>query len=645
MILEKLFKVVQKMSGENYDISSINLAKLFNKSTSNQYDKEAIIDQTYAKTQLDENRIDAEAKVIKDRGVYRVEASKELMDNSKNGKLMKAVLGISIVMCAWAVDLDSSVTYSLAPWATSHYQKHSEGLGALTTANGIIAAISKPVYAQICNTLSRPTTYVISVVLYTVGYIIVAASNTFSAYIVGLALGAAGTSGIRFINSLIAADLTVLKWRSLATAILSAPYIINTWYAGYIVQDLGTSNWRWGYGMFTIIMPVVVCPATYILIFSQQKAHKLIPEDDRALYEQLFSFRKNWKTFIWRLIIEADVLGLLLLGFGFALLLLPFSLQSGAKGGWNNPSMIAMMVIGGVLVIVFFLWEILLAPFPITPRRVLNRTVICCIVIDFFYQFAGMLPLQYLSSYVWIVQNWSNRDWTYYNNTLTVALCVFGLVAGVLYRVTHRYKVFQIFGVLLETVSQGFMINGTEARTDTLLLVWHSICSGAAGGFNVVASATALLAAVPHRDLAVAMSILSLWSLIGQSIGGAVSTAIWGLKMESEFRKYLPSSVSDEQVTGYFHSITAIREDFDWGSDERDGAIKAYKVICYYFFAIAAALQVIRFVAVMLQTNYYLGDTQNAVEFSDETQISNEVERRNVEKSNQNWYVALYDIW
>ena len=99
MILEKLFKVVQKMSDENYDISSINLAKLFNKSTSNQYDKEAIIDQTYAKTQLDENRIDAEAKVIKDRGVYRVEASKELMDNSKNGKLMKAVLGISIIIC------------------------------------------------------------------------------------------------------------------------------------------------------------------------------------------------------------------------------------------------------------------------------------------------------------------------------------------------------------------------------------------------------------------------------------------------------------------------------------------------------------------------------------------------------------------
>lgn len=633
------------MSIDNYKVRSTNLTSLVNKSIRNQYNKETVVEQTYAKNQPDENRIDAEAKVIKDRGVYRVEASKELMDNRRNGKVMKAILAISIIICSWAVDLDSSVTLNLAPWASSHYQKHSEGLGALTTAKGIITAISKPIYAQICNTISRPTTYVISVVLYTVGYIIVASSSTFSAYIVGLALGAAGSSGISFINGLIAADLTVLKWRSLATAILSAPYIINTWYAGYIVQDLGPKNWRWGYGMFTIIMPVVVCPATYILILSQRKAHDFIPESDRVLYDQQLSFKRNWKIFIWRLIIEADILGLLLLGFGFALLLLPFSLQSGAKGGWKNPSMIAMMVVGGFLIVLFFLWEVLWAPFPITPRRVLNRTVICCIVIDFFYQFAGMLPLQYLSSYVWIVQNWSNRDWTYYNNTLTMALCVIGLVAGVLYRVTHRYKIFQIFGVLLETISQSFMIKGREARTRTLPLVWHSICSGIAGGFNVVASATALLAAVPHRDLAVAMAILSLWSMIGQSIGGAVSTAIWGLKMQSEFRKYLPDSVTDEQISSYFQDITAIRTDFEWGSEERRGAIKAYKVICYYFFAVAAALQVIRFVAVMLQTNFYLGDTQNAVEFSDETQITNEAERKNIEKSKEKWYVALFDIW
>lgn len=633
------------MSDDSYERSLFNLTKLANKATSILSNKEAVVEQTYAKNQPSENRIDAKAEVIKDRGVYRVEASKEMMDKSKNGTLKKAILGISIIICSWAVDLDSSVTLQLAPWATSKYQKHSEGLGALTTAQGIITAISKPVYAQICNTISRPTTYVISVILYTVGYIIVAGSNSFSAYIVGLALGAAGSSGIRFINSLIAADLTVLKWRSLATAILTAPYIINTWYAGYIVQDLGPDNWRWGYGMFAIIMPVVVCPATYILILSQRQAHDLTTEDEKVIYKRQFSFKRNWKKFILRLIIEADILGLLLIGFGFAILLLPFSLQSGAEGGWKNPSMIAMIVVGGVLIFLFFLWEVLLAPFPITPRRVLNRTVICCIIIDFFYQFAGMLPLQYLSSYVWIVQNWSNRDWTYYNNTLTMALCVMGIVAGICYRITHRYKIFQIFGVLLETVSQSFMIKGKEARTRTLPLVWHSICSGTAGGFNVVASATALLAAVPHRDLAEAMAILSLWSSIGQSIGGAVATAIWGLKMRSEFRKYLPSSFSDEQVNSYFQDLTAIRDDFAWGSEERRGAIKAYKVTYYYFFVIAAALQVIRFVAVMLQTNYYLGDAQNAVEFSDDTKISNEAERKNLEKSKKNWYASLFDIW
>lgn len=394
--------MASKMNKDSIEADLPNTNELADNTIANEYNEE-ITEQTFAKNQPIENRIDAEAKVLKDRGVYRVEASKEYLDRSKNGKIMKAILGTSIIICSWAIALDSSVTYSLQPFATSNYQRHSEGLGALNVANGIITAVSKPAWAQICNTLSRPTTYIISTVIYTVGYIIVAASDSFSAYIVGLALNSAGNAGISFINGLIVADLTILKWRSLATALLDAPYIINVWYAGYIVQDLEVDNWRWGYGMFAIIIPVVVLPTAYVLVLTQRKAYNFMPESEKQLYEKDLSFRQNWKAYIWRVLIEADLIGLLFLGFGFSLLLLPFSLESGAKDGWDNPSMIAMMVIGGVFLIMFTFWEVFWAPFPITPKRVLNRTVICCIVIDVFYQLAGMIPLVYYSSYAWIV--------------------------------------------------------------------------------------------------------------------------------------------------------------------------------------------------------------------------------------------------
>ncbi len=35
----------------------------------------------------------------------------------------------------------------------------------------------------------------------------------------------------------------------------------------------------------------------------------------------------------------------------------------------------------------------------------------------------------------------TTREWTYFNKTMTVGLCVFGIVGGLIQRYTHRYKV------------------------------------------------------------------------------------------------------------------------------------------------------------------------------------------------------------
>lgn len=86
-----------------------------------------------------------------------------------------------------------------------------------------------------------------------------------------------------------------------------------------------------------------------------------------------------------------DAFGLLLLGFGFALLLLPFSLTGSADNGWKNPSLIAMIIVGGLLVIAFFVYEIYYAPFPAILKRILNVTLVMSIIIDFFYYFAGYI--------------------------------------------------------------------------------------------------------------------------------------------------------------------------------------------------------------------------------------------------------------
>jgi hypothetical protein len=74
---------------------------------------------------------------------------------------------------------------------------------------------------------------------------------------------------------------------------------------------------------------------------------------------------------------EINGFGLLLMGFAFACILAPFTLVYNADGGYKNPSMIALLVVGGFLLIGWGVWDGFFARYPIMPKRVLNRTLIC----------------------------------------------------------------------------------------------------------------------------------------------------------------------------------------------------------------------------------------------------------------------------
>lgn len=85
---------------------------------------------------------------------------------------------------------------------------------------------------------------------------------------------------------------------------------------------------------------------------------------------------------------------------------------------------IAMIVVGGVLLLIFWVWELKYASVPIMTKRIFfNRTFLLAMGIDFAYFFGGYLQLVYYSSYVYVVKDWTTTEWGYFNNELTVALC------------------------------------------------------------------------------------------------------------------------------------------------------------------------------------------------------------------------------
>ncbi|PIG84632.1 siderophore iron transporter [Aspergillus arachidicola] len=264
---------------------------------------------------------------------------------------------------------------------------------------GAKGAVSKPFIAKISDITSRPYTYTLVLFFYVLGYIIVATCRTIAGYVVGDVFVVIGSSGLDLTNDIIVTDLTPLEWRGFARSMLSTPFIINTSFVAKIVDAIDNKGqWRWAYGMFAIVMPVALGPAIATLIYLDRKAKQngianiASSNAARRAAENLTEREgrdiphEPWVQSVRRILDEIDALGLILLGFGWSLLLLPLSLKTYADGGWRDHSLIAMMIIGGLLLITYVSYEVKWARVPSAPRRlVFNKTFTMAIIIDSFY--------------------------------------------------------------------------------------------------------------------------------------------------------------------------------------------------------------------------------------------------------------------
>ncbi|CAG8059727.1 unnamed protein product [Penicillium salamii] len=573
--------------------------------------------------------------VIQSQGVTRMEA---VYREAKSNRTTLWLVGISVLVCAWAYSLDSSTTYNYSIDASSYFKQHGSVLSTLSIATSIISAVSKPFIAKISDITSRPYTYLLTLFFYVIGYIIVASCKSISAYVIGEVFVSIGSSGLDLTNDIIVADLTPLEWRGFASSMLSTPFIINTWFAGKIVDAIDSKDqWRWGYGMFAIIMPAALGPAIATLIWLDRKAKKAgivnlassnaarraareLAEKEGmeaprgAVVAAAADSSETWLRTLNRNLEEIDAFGLVLLGFGWSLLLLPFSLKTYADHGWRNQSLIAMMIVGGLLLIAYVAYEIKWARVPSAPRRlVFNKTFIMAIIIDSIYMLAGRMRGLYWDSYVYVSKPWSYQDWVYYNNTLTLALCIAGPLVGLLQRWTHRYKAIQIAGLAIKLIGMGIMLDGNKATSNTAAMVMSMILIGFGGSMSVVGSRVASQASVPHQDVALVISLLSLWSKIGSAIGAAIVAVIWADQMPKQLREHLPSTATDADVKKLFGVLTSIRKNYAFDDPMRVGAIVAFRRALYYCLAPALGIAFIPLVAAFFQTNYFLGKSQNAV--------------------------------
>lgn len=84
-----------------------------------------------------------------------------------------------------------------------------------------------------------------------------------------------GFNGLSYVLDVFIADTSALKYRGLAFAFSTCPFIATTFAGPAAAQSfLDTSGWRWGYGTFCIVTPVICAPFVGIFGYNTHLAKK-----------------------------------------------------------------------------------------------------------------------------------------------------------------------------------------------------------------------------------------------------------------------------------------------------------------------------------------------------------------------------------
>ncbi|KAK0453763.1 drug:h+ antiporter [Armillaria borealis] len=544
------------------------------------------------------------------------------------GKYSRWCLFIGIGLASYIYSLDGQTTYSYLTFAASALKDHSL-ISTIQTAQSIIIACGKPVIAKVADVSSRGFAYVFVLVFYVVGYIVIASAQNIQTVAGGIVLYAVGYTGLQLLTSIIIADITTLQWRGFAVGMTSLPFIINAFIGSNVsTQVLEGAGWRWGYGMFAILVPASLSPLIITLVWAERKAKRLglVPEKPKASNSDKSLLQQTLEV-----ISQLDVVGLVLIGTSVALILLPLTLAENASGGWNNSSMIAMLVIGCVLFPAVGPWEFKFAKYPVIPMRfITNFTVVGASLIGFFdYACSSSrnliisfyLTYVYLYSFVIVVKPWSLINATYFIQTQSVGLTFFGILCGLAMRFLHRYKLLLVVGLAIRLLGVGLMIHSRGANASDVEIVWTQIIQSMGGGMSAITIQTAAQASVSHKDVATVTAMVLLLTEIGGAIGNSVAGAIWTNLMPGKLLKYLPN-ISQDERDALYSSITTVTT-YARGTEIREGAISAYGDVMKIMLIVATVMSVIPLIISLFMPDWHLGEKQNAV---DEEDLAGEVD-------------------
>ncbi|KAJ5833415.1 hypothetical protein N7474_001726 [Penicillium riverlandense] len=490
------------------------------------------------------------------------------------------IIWVSAALMSFVTNLNNTSSSTFAPYAASSFSL-APLVGTIAVVQAVIASVSLQPLARFADVYGRPEMFSFCILMATLGVIMLSSSATLGVYAGAQVFWVIGLQGISLMLQILAGDSSDLYNRALMNAIPYAPSIITTWITGPFASSVLKISWRWGFGIFAILIPIVGSPLLASLYYNKRKATK--QRKAEGTYKRSNHLRN---------IVRLDPVGLILFAAGLSLILVPITLAASSSSTWKTTHIIVMLVIGAVSLVAFVVWEIMWAPWPILSMRLFkSRTVIFGLAASLIDYTALYLLQDYLTIYELVAAGLSVKAATNVAVLVPFAGVPGQFAAAFLVKYTKRYKWITVSGYALNLLGLGLAYKYINGHYHMGALVVAQLILGFGQGV-INTMQLGMQASVGQKgkipvprieltgqvlilaDMAAVTALYTAALGVGSAIGGAVSGGVWTAVLPRRLGEYLPKDALSKlpEIEGDIN----LDMEYPWGSPIRDAIGKSY---------------------------------------------------------------------
>ncbi|WAO93511.1 Hypothetical protein NCS54_01106100 [Fusarium falciforme] len=506
------------------------------------------------------------------------------------------------------------------PYATSHFDGHS----LLTTGsivNGIVRIVSYPLLAKLADHFGRPQGFGGGALSMAIGSAMFAACQNVDTFLAGGIFDSFGDTWWNITQQIFVADGTSLVNRGLLFTLPESLSAIPTLYAGTYLGEhmLLFSSWRWGYGMWSIILPVTAIPTISMMLWMGRRAKKIGLVTERL--SLLHGAPSGAVGKVKHIATQLDLIGALLLIGGLAMTLLPMTIAGRRNTDrWEEPSSIVLLIVGVLTFVGFLVWDGKFASNPIIPYRTIReRNVIIACTSVIVIAMSDSIYRPFLSSFLQVAGHYSPGAATRVDNAQRVAYNIGALFSGLCLKYVKHTKPFIMLGVVLIILASGLPIyltniSGTHIANEPTFIVSKTLL-GVGRGLAQVSLQVSLQAVLANEQIAVATAVYLSSLGFGSNLGVTISGAIWN----SLLPRKLNANFGEEVGRKIFGSIV-VAQKYEVGSPERNAIDKCYRQTQQTLAIGSVSVSALLLLLAFLVQNVKLGeeDTKRAAQADEE---------------------------